>query len=161
MVYCYLCETEWTGYWGEYFCADCENLKRVVKVLGSKKITDNIKYLSRAPKDKRPSVIITGVIMPERPEILEKTISIAEALKVDAIKFEHLNFISPSCKKTHYELCEERFELDNFPELITHDRRLYDKITIEKFINIIQKIMNKPSSPFMKKRSPVPLSENR
>lgn len=44
MGYCVLCETEWTGYWGEYFCADCENLKKVVKVLGSKKITDNIKW---------------------------------------------------------------------------------------------------------------------
>ncbi len=44
MGYCYLCEKEWTGYWGEYFCADCENLKKVVLVIGSKKITDNIKW---------------------------------------------------------------------------------------------------------------------
>ena len=44
MGYCYLCQTEWTGYWGEYFCSDCENLKKVVLVVGSKKITDNIKW---------------------------------------------------------------------------------------------------------------------
>ena len=44
MGYCYLCQTEWTGYWGEYFCADCSNLKKVVLVIGSKKITDNIKW---------------------------------------------------------------------------------------------------------------------
>jgi len=44
MGYCYLCEKEWTGYWGQYFCADCENLKKVVMVIGSKRITDNIKW---------------------------------------------------------------------------------------------------------------------
>ena len=44
MGYCYLCEKEWTGYWGDYFCADCANLKKVVLVVGSKKITDNIKW---------------------------------------------------------------------------------------------------------------------
>jgi hypothetical protein len=44
MGYCYLCDKEWTGYWGEYFCADCENLKKIVLVVGSKRITDNIKW---------------------------------------------------------------------------------------------------------------------
>lgn len=46
MPNCYLCEEVWTGYLGSYFCDDCERLQKVVKVLGSKKITDNIKWSS-------------------------------------------------------------------------------------------------------------------
>ena len=55
MGYCYLCEKEWTGYWGEYFCADCSNLKKVVLVVGSKKITDNIKWNTKRIEVESPS----------------------------------------------------------------------------------------------------------
>lgn len=47
MTYCYLCEKEWTGYYGDYFCKECSNLKKVVCVVGAKKITDNIRFQTK------------------------------------------------------------------------------------------------------------------
>lgn len=47
MGYCYLCCSEWTGYYGSYFCEECEKLQKIVKVIGAKKITDNIKLHSK------------------------------------------------------------------------------------------------------------------
>lgn len=44
MTYCYLCSKEWTGYYGDYFCAECEKLRKVVMCIGAKKITDNIRF---------------------------------------------------------------------------------------------------------------------
>ncbi len=50
--YCYLCEKNFVGYVsGGYFCEDCAVLQNVVKCLGSKKITDKIKFRMETMKE--------------------------------------------------------------------------------------------------------------
>jgi hypothetical protein len=42
---CYLCEEEAIGYlFGGYFCEECEKVKQLVQFLGSRKITESVRF---------------------------------------------------------------------------------------------------------------------
>jgi len=100
------------------------------------KIIENIKLLDNKRKNGKPNIYISSTITEDNTDEIEKVSTLAQNLKIDGFKVEHLNFSTNECIEKHKNEINRLFKSEEGPILHTYKRGYFNSVFSKKIINL-------------------------